>query len=248
MDSDKSIKSQNERDIGTYDIIQAENRAKQEQNITNNNTTTTTTVTTNGTSTSSTLRRESSSTMNSSDSELKKKRLPTEVSYHLAKEFLMTERTYKKDLDILNGWFQGELTADDIETLQPLYILFESFVQHHSVFLRDLEHRIILWETHVDQNLNESHKIGDVLLKNMVILPIYEEYIENLCEILQRLNEMFYKDERFQEVYRNFEQQKICYVPIMYLLLKPLHRLLHYQSLLERKLEFLIAFSFMGLN
>ena len=32
--------------------------------------------------------------------------------------------------------------------------------------------------------------------------------------------------------------QKVCYLPLTTLLLKPLHRVLHYQLLLERKLKF----------
>jgi FERM, RhoGEF and pleckstrin domain protein 2 len=43
--------------------------------------------------------------------------------------------------------------------------------QHHSVFLRDLEHRIMLWE---GRGLHDSHRIGDVMLKNMVVLPVSE--------------------------------------------------------------------------
>lgn len=138
--------------------------------------------------------------------------------------------------------------------------------QHHNVFLRDLEHRIILWE---GRSEDENHKIGDVMLKNMVVLPvslnllmlpcpfsqkrtffslnlnyfnttkffsqIYDEYFENLREILETMNTQFYKNEQFQQTYRDFEQQKICYIPITYLLLKPMHRLLHYQLLLESK-------------
>lgn len=168
------------------------------------------------------------------DGDLKKKKWPTDKAYFLAKEFLMTERTYKKDLDILNTWFREELSPEDIESLQPFFQMIEAMVQHHSVFLRDLEHRVILWE---GRGSHESHRIGDVMLKNMVVLPIYEEYIECHRDILEQLNTLFEKDERFQQIYRDFEQQKVCYLPIMYLVLKPLHRLLHYQFLLERILE-----------
>lgn len=51
------------------------------------------------------------------------------------------------------------------------------------------------------------------------------------------MNELFETDERFEQIYRDFEQQKICYLPIGYFILKPLHRLLHYKLLLERLLE-----------
>lgn len=78
-------------------------------------------------------------------------------------------------------------------------------VQHHSIFLRDLEHRIVVWENRSE----EANRIGDVMLKNMVVLPIYEEYVEVHREILQRLNELFTSDDRFQQLYKEFEQEKV---------------------------------------
>lgn len=78
------------RDTGSYDIIQAEARAKNDQdNIMNNNNI----IITNGNGTS---------TLESIDSDVKKKKWPTDKSYFYAKELLMTERTYKKDLDVIN--------------------------------------------------------------------------------------------------------------------------------------------------
>lgn len=78
-------------------------------------------------------------------------------------------------------------------------------VQHHSIFLRDLEHRIVMWENRGD----EIQRIGDVMLKNMVVLPVYEEYVEVHREILTRLNELFTTDDRFQQLYKEFEQEKV---------------------------------------
>lgn len=51
------------------------------------------------------------------------------------------------------------------------------------------------------------------------------------------MHELYESSEPFQVLYRDFEQQKICYIPIGGLVLKPLHRLLHYQLILESKLE-----------
>uniref|UniRef100_A0A336MRQ7 CSON005388 protein n=2 Tax=Culicoides sonorensis TaxID=179676 RepID=A0A336MRQ7_CULSO len=208
------------RENGTYDVNQAERNARNNQeNIVNNNHS----ITSNG-------------TLGSQDGmdTARKKKWPTDKSYFWAKEILMTERTYKKDLDLINNWFREELCPEDIENLQPLFQHFDSMIQHHSVFLRDLEHRILLWE---GRGSHEAHRIGDVMLKNMVVLPVYEEYIEVHMEILQRLNDLYENDERFQTIYREFEQQKICYLPICYFILKPLYRLLHYQKILELLLE-----------
>lgn len=47
------------------------------------------------------------------------------------------------------------------------------------------------------------------MLKNMVVLPIYEEYVEVHQEILKRLNDLYEGDERFQTIYKEFEQEKV---------------------------------------
>lgn len=138
--------------------------------------------------------------------------------------------------------------------MQPLFQLYDGMVQHHSVFLRDLEHRIVLWEgrsnaaaannaTYANTNGNGSgggkteQRVGDLMLKNMVLLPIYEEYLDTHRDILQALNDMYTSDHAFQQVYREFEQQKTCYVPIFNLLLKPFQRLVHYKMLLDQLVE-----------
>lgn len=155
---------------------------------------------------------------------------PSEKEYFLAKEILMTERTYKKDLDILYTWFQDELPTENVESLQPLFQLIESMIAQHNIFLRDLEHRLLLWE---GRGTIETNRIGDIILKNIAVLPIYDEYLENHREFLERLQYLYETDETFSQIYREFEQQKICYIPIGSLILKPLHRLLHYQIVLE---------------
>jgi FERM/RhoGEF/pleckstrin domain protein 2 len=111
------------------------------------------------------------------------------------------------------------LAPEDIENLQPLFDYFESMVQHHSIFLRDLEHRIVMWESRGD---DVRTRIGDVMLKNMVVLPIYEEYVEFHREILQRLNDLFNSDERFQQTYKDFEQEKVRNKKFIFL-----HKIIH---------------------
>lgn len=169
------------------------------------------------------------------ETEVKKRKWPTEPSYFLAKELLMTERTYKKDLDVLNCSFRQVLSLDDVEQLQPLFELLDSLAQHHNLFLRDVEHRMVLWE---GRGNHDTHRIGDVMMKHMGALPIYDEYVQTHLDILHCMNDMYESDNRFQQIYKEFEQQKICYLPIGELLLKPLNRLLHYQLLLERLCDY----------
>ncbi|KAI9579259.1 hypothetical protein GQX74_004731 [Glossina fuscipes] len=219
LGSDKSS-SLSRSEAGTYDVIQAEIQHAKRQDLNtsshNNNNVTNT---------------GARSLPTDAEAEAKKRKWPTEKSYFLAKELLMTERTYKKDLEILNRNFRQELSSEDIENLQPLFEMLDSMTQHHNIFLRDLEHRMVLWE---GRGTHETHRLGDVMLKNMAALPIYDEYVQAHGEILQCLNEMFETDNRFQQIYKDFEQQKICYLPLGELVLKPLYRMLHYQLLLER--------------
>jgi FERM/RhoGEF/pleckstrin domain protein 2 len=135
-----------------------------------------------------------------------RKKWPTDKAYYISKEILMTERTYRRDLDVINVRYRKMIAPEDIENLQPLFDYFESMVQHHSIFLRDLEHRIVMWESRGDE---VKTRIGDVMLKNMVVLPIYEEYVEFHREILLRLNDLYTADERFQQTYKELEQEKV---------------------------------------
>ncbi|XP_005178686.1 FERM, ARHGEF and pleckstrin domain-containing protein 1 isoform X5 [Musca domestica] len=228
--SDKSS-SLSRSEAGTYDVIQAEiQHAKRHELATGQAAVVNTNGAVGGGGSVS-----GSTNAGDSDAEGKKRKWPTEKSYFLAKELLMSERTYKKDLEILNTNFRRELSEDDVENLQPLFQMLESMAQHHNVFLRDLEHRLVLWE---GRGTHDSHRIGDVMLRNMAVLPIYDEYAQSHAEILQCLNDMYETDNRFQQIYKEFEQQKICYLPIGELLMKPLQRMLHYQLILERLCDF----------
>lgn len=55
--------------------------------------------------------------------------------------------------------------------------------------------------------------------------------------VLERLDTAFKQNSRFEQLYRDFETQKVCYLPLTTFVLKPLHRLLQYQSLLQRLLK-----------
>lgn len=55
--------------------------------------------------------------------------------------------------------------------------------------------------------------------------------------VLEKLDAAFKQDSRFEQLYRDFEMQKICYLPLTTFILKPLHRLLHYKNLIDRLLK-----------
>ena len=95
----------------------------------------------------------------------------------------------------------------------------------------------------------DQQRIGDVVLRNFdaVTTDYYLKYVDSHSLILEKLETALAKDSRFAQIYREFEEQKVCYLPITTLLLKPMHRILHYELLLDsKKKSFLfILFYFM---
>ena len=81
MNSDKSVSM-------TYDLVEAEKN--NQQNIINNN----------NISASQSININGISTLERSDT--LRKKWPTDKAYYISKEILMTERTYRRDLDVIN--------------------------------------------------------------------------------------------------------------------------------------------------
>ncbi|XP_046393623.1 FERM, ARHGEF and pleckstrin domain-containing protein 1-like [Ischnura elegans] len=177
------------------------------------------------------------------DGDVRRKKFPTDRSYFIAKEMLMTERTYKKDLEVINLWFREEVTKEEEampeDALNSLFKLIDPLLDAHSNFLREVELRLAAWEGRTNPlHKSESQKIGDVILKGMnSLLSLYHDFLGKHLHVLEQLDLAFRKNRKFEQLYRDFEQQKICYLPITSFVLKPLQRLLHYQNLLNRLIK-----------
>ncbi|XP_018572731.1 FERM, ARHGEF and pleckstrin domain-containing protein 1 isoform X2 [Anoplophora glabripennis] len=172
------------------------------------------------------------------EGEVKKKpRHLVDKTYYIAKEILMTELTYKKDLDVINVWFRDEVGKEEPEECQILLSLIAPLAQAHGLLVRDLEQRLQGWDGRGGPRAIAG-RIADVLLAHLPpLLPIYEEYLDGHMLVLERLDIAFKQNSRFEQLYRDFETQKVCYLPLTTFVLKPLHRLLQYQSLLQRLLK-----------
>jgi FERM/RhoGEF/pleckstrin domain protein 2 len=118
-------------------------------------------------------------------------------AFFICKEFLMTERTYKKDIEVIADNFRRELMLiinqqneiyiedeprQDNESLINLSdLLFTHIVpiyNFHMHFLRQLEQRISIWETRSIPG-NEclsgeklTQHIGDLIVNLVEILPV----------------------------------------------------------------------------
>ncbi|KRT83809.1 hypothetical protein AMK59_4306, partial [Oryctes borbonicus] len=166
-----------------------------------------------------------------------RKKPKNERTYYIAKELLMTEITYKKDLDVINVWFKEEVGKDNVDdcSIKVLLDLITPLADAHGFLVKDLEHRLQNWD-----GSGPNAKVGqivDVLLTHLPpLIPIYEEYLDGHVLVLEKLDMAFKQNGLFEQIYRDFESQKVCYLPLTTFVLKPLHRLLQYQAILQRLL------------
>ncbi|XP_032494515.1 FERM, ARHGEF and pleckstrin domain-containing protein 2 isoform X3 [Phocoena sinus] len=163
--------------------------------------------------------------------ELRHKCAPADEAYFIAKEILATERTYLKDLEVITVWFRSAVVKADAMPADLMTLLFSNIdpiYEFHKGFLREVEQRLALWEGSSSAQATGDHRrIGDVLLSNMLQLKRLHEVLTELEAASRRLR-------RLEALRRDFELQKVCYLPLNAFLLKPLQRLRHYRLLLRR--------------
>uniref|UniRef100_A0A8C1N122 FERM, ARHGEF and pleckstrin domain-containing protein 1 n=1 Tax=Cyprinus carpio TaxID=7962 RepID=A0A8C1N122_CYPCA len=162
----------------------------------------------------------------------------TDKAYCIAKELLNTERTYLKDLELITVLFQKVLDKEDCvpEALKTLLSsTYEPLHSHHTHFLQELEERLSLWEGQCNMQVKgEIQRLGDLLLKSVQELKALSAQLEMSSECVFALERACVASCRLECVCREFELQKVCYIPLNVFLLSPLHRLLHYRQILDR--------------
>ena len=67
-------------------------------------------------------------------------------------------------------------------------------------------------------------------------LQCYKNYLCGLEELLTELVRCSESDSSFSSKLREFETEKMCYLPVFTLVLKPAHRLVYYEIVLSSKL------------
>ncbi|XP_020013302.2 FERM, ARHGEF and pleckstrin domain-containing protein 2 isoform X3 [Castor canadensis] len=165
--------------------------------------------------------------------ELKHKRMPEDEAYFIAKEILATERTYLKDLEVITVWFRSAVVREDAMPAALMTLLFSNIdpiYEFHRGFLREVEQRLALWEG----SSSDCQRIGDILLRNMCQLKEFTSYFQRHDEVLTELEKATRRCRKLEAVYKEFELQKVCYLPLNTFLLKPIQRLAHYRLLLSR--------------
>ena len=164
------------------------------------------------------------------------------------KEIVMTERTYKKDLELLTHTFRQFAVTNNFDLSELLFFeqllypqAFEPIHDFHSHFLKELEIRLFYWtdKTSTDDNSNSSHnshRIGDLLGRLSSILKHYRSYVDRYEEVLCELDAACKHNRKFDALFKDFEAQKVCYLPFTMFLIKPIQRIIHYKLLFERLL------------
>ncbi|XP_047577599.1 FERM, ARHGEF and pleckstrin domain-containing protein 2 [Lutra lutra] len=173
-----------------------------------------------------------------SEEQPKHKSTAADEAYFIAKEILATERTYLKDLEVLTVWFRSAVVKEDAMPADLMTLLFSNIdpiYEFHRGFLREVEQRLALWEGSSDTHVTGGHqRIGDILLRNMHQLKGFTSCFQRHDEVLTELEKATKRLKKLEAVYREFELQKVCYLPLNAFLLKPIQRLLHYRLLLGR--------------
>ena len=62
----------------------------------------------------------------------------------------------------------------------------------------------------------------------------FTSFLQKHDEVLTELEKATKRLKKLETVYKEFELQKVCYLPLNTFLLKPIQRLMHYKLILER--------------
>lgn len=172
------------------------------------------------------------------EEEGRRKRYPTDKAYFIAKEILTTERTYLKDLEVITVWFRSAVIKENAMPEGLMTLLFSNIdpiYEFHRGFLKELDQRLALWEGRSNAHAKGDYqRIGDVMLRNMCALKEFTSFLQKHDEVLTELEKASKRLKKLETVYKEFELQKVCYLPLNTFLLKPIQRLMHYKLILER--------------
>lgn len=172
----------------------------------------------------------------------KKPQIQETETYSILKELVMTERTYKKDLELVTILFRQFIEKQNFSlTDQSLFDLIYSdqalvsIFEFHSKFLNEVEARLLNWTDKNSEHSLSNLVLGDLLSSLEHSFKSYNFYIQKYDLILNELEHLCKKNKKFDLVYKEFESLKICYLPFSLFLLKPIQRIVHYKILIESK-------------
>ncbi|XP_068136718.1 FERM, ARHGEF and pleckstrin domain-containing protein 2 [Hyperolius riggenbachi] len=160
-------------------------------------------------------------------------------AYYITKEILSTETSHLKDIEVITVWLHralckdGELQETLAQQMKPLFSCMEPIQQFHQEFLQQLEDVLNLWEGRC-AHAKDMQILGDFMLRKMTALRTLLPSLHKLEEVFLEMQRKTQGKPELDMLLQEFEQQRLCYLPLSCLLLKPLQCPLQYEKLLER--------------
>jgi len=160
-------------------------------------------------------------------------------SYYIAKEIYLTEKTYVKDLEVITVSFRNAVEKDNTLSERSMKLLFDNIdplYDFHCSLLAELEERIHNWENGsiTESSRDSVQKIGDIMHRNMRQMKMYARYILKHQDIILALEAETKRSKKFEEVYKEFELSKVCYLSLNSFFLKPVQRFFYYKNMLSK--------------
>ncbi|KAJ7328115.1 FERM, ARHGEF and pleckstrin domain-containing protein 1 [Desmophyllum pertusum] len=122
-------------------------------------------------------------------------------------------------------------------TRKLLFSTFDPIYDFHCSFLSELEKRMTLWDVSGASKTEEKPRMGDLVLRNMKQIKRYLHHLKRHDQVMLELEDATTNFKDFEVAYKEFETQKVCYLPFNAFILKPSQRIVHYKFLLERLLK-----------
>uniref|UniRef100_A0A672V508 FERM, ARHGEF and pleckstrin domain-containing protein 2 n=1 Tax=Strigops habroptila TaxID=2489341 RepID=A0A672V508_STRHB len=165
-------------------------------------------------------------------------RYPADKAYFIAKEILATERTYLKDLEVITVWFRSAVIKENAMPEGLMTLLFSNIdpiYEFHRGFLKEIEQRLSLcgwFFLYSVKSIKDCFSLIHVTF--CTIQQEFTSYLQKHDEVLTELEKATKRLKKLEMVYKEFELQKVCYLPLNTFLLKPIQRLMHYRLILGR--------------
>uniref|UniRef100_A0A6P6XV42 FERM, ARHGEF and pleckstrin domain-containing protein 2-like n=1 Tax=Dermatophagoides pteronyssinus TaxID=6956 RepID=A0A6P6XV42_DERPT len=163
--------------------------------------------------------------------------------YYVFRDLVMSERTFLKDLESMRDWFRNDVSKEPSRSAEMLSLLLnvsEPLIDFHEKFLHDVEYLLFIWDKNGFDSLPPLSTVLNEILKWM---SHYEQIIERLPFIMERINQNFCTNKDFEQICREFETKKGCYLPYTSFLLKPAFHLIFYAKIIQSLVEQLNNFN-----
>ncbi|XP_046911920.2 chondrocyte-derived ezrin-like domain containing protein [Dermatophagoides farinae] len=157
--------------------------------------------------------------------------------YYVFRDLVMSERTYLKDLESMRDWFKNDVSKEPSRSAEMLSLLVnvsEPLIDFHEKFLHDIEYILFIWDKNGFDSLPPLSTVLNEILKWM---SHYEQIIERLPFILERINSNFCSNKEFESICREFETKKGCYLPYTSFLLKPAFHPSFYAKIIQKLID-----------